>query len=170
MANALAGAAAVNLAIAAGVGWLLTLGRSGIPVWAAPVVGGPSVAVDTAATLFLLPCTTWLLVTAGVGRERRRGTLGTLAAPGGPGPDRLPRWLGRLLRADLGPVRLGATCLAALGPVTAAVLLAIGCQRFGDVTFVAYKAGFAVALGAAVTPLIALQAMVRQLAPEPPPA
>jgi aminoglycoside phosphotransferase (APT) family kinase protein len=146
--NALLVTALLNLVINAGIAWA-SAGKEAIPLWSAPLVGGPSTITDTVATLFLLPLITCVLVTTAIRRDLAAARLS-------PRVDLiylLPR--NRLLRG----AALGAATVGALAPGAVALLLL---ADFGDLdpgAFVAYKACFAVALGAIVTPFIALAAM-----------
>ena len=59
--NALLVTALINAVVNAGIAWLSAGGRSRIPLWATPIVGGPSTLTDTAGTLFILPLTTTII-------------------------------------------------------------------------------------------------------------
>lgn len=147
------GTAVVNLVINVALAWVTVRGEASVPVWSLPVVGDPSTAVDTVGTLFFLPLFTSLFCTAAVRRELRSGTLEPLAWPHVGTLDRLTG--GRLRR---GLVLVGL-CTALLAPLVIGILLGV---HFDDVSrseFIIFKAAFAVMLGAAVTPLIAVRAM-----------
>jgi hypothetical protein len=164
--NAIAVTAAVNLAINAGIAWLSAAGTTRVPLWATPIIGGPSAITDTVGTLFLLPLITNLLVTAGVRRDLRQGRLTPLVRSESVCQilQILPR--GRTRRG----FGLGASCVAALAPAAVAILIA---ADFGDLSvadFVVYKAILGVALGALVTPLIALLEMADNAGSQPAPA
>jgi hypothetical protein len=153
--NAIAITAGVNLVINAGIAWLSAAGRTRVPLWATPIIGGPSTITDTVGTLFLLPLITNLLVTTGVRRDLRRGKLTPLLHAESVYPILRILPQGRTRRG----FGLGASCVAALAPAAVTILIA---TDFGDLTvanFVLYKAILGVALGALVTPLIALRAM-----------
>jgi hypothetical protein len=152
--NAVVFAAAVNLAINATIAWQAAGGRSTVPVWASPIPG-PSVITDTVLTLLLLPLIACPLVTTAVWNDRRRGALEPLALTGTArvATDRLPR--NRTLRGAI----FGAAAVVLLAPPAIAIVLALGADHFSASGFIAYKAMFAVALGAIVTPVIALCAM-----------
>jgi Ser/Thr protein kinase RdoA (MazF antagonist) len=146
--NAVLITAVLNVAINAGLAWA-TAGDEAVPLWSAPVVGGPSTITDTAGTLFLLPLITCLLVTTAVRREVRDGRLARrvdlLHA--------LPR--NRLLRGAV----FGAFWFALLAPPAILLIVVLG---FGDVSpeaFVVYKVVLSVLFGALVTPFIAIAAM-----------
>jgi len=153
--NAIAITAVFNLVINAGIAWLSSAGTTRVPLWWMPVIGGPSTITDTVGTLFLLPLITNLLVTTAVRRDRRHERLTPLSHAESIYPilRLLPR--GRTRRG----FGLGAFCVAALAPAAVAILIA---TDFGDLSvanFVLYKAILGVALGAFVTPVIALRAM-----------
>ena len=152
-------AAVVNALLNALFAWLITLGEDEVPLTAVPLVGGPSVVVDSVATCFVLPFLTTLAITTIVWKEMRAGHLTRLPHPPGSFAARLPAT--RLRRAT----RIGLLCLLAFGPIAAAVLLVLD---YGDISigeFVIYKAIFGVVLGSIVTPPIAMAAF----GDEPPP-
>ena len=152
--NALLLTAVTNVVVNAAIAWMSVRSLRTVPLWAVPVVDKPSTVTDTVGTFFLLPFTTCLICTTAVRLEVRRGRLSPLRLSElGSVLARLPD--GRLRRGAL----LGAVCAAALSPIAVGVLLA---ANFGDISraeFVAYKAALGVALGAIVTPIIALRAM-----------
>ena len=152
-------AAFVNAVLNALFAWFFTLGEDEIALAAAPLVGGPSVLVDSVATCFVLPFLTTLAITTVVWKELREGHLTRLLRAPGSLAERLPPT--RLRRATW----IGVLCLLAIGPVVAAGVLLFD---YGDVPvgqFVLYKAIFGVLLGAIVTPPIAMIAF----GDEPPP-
>jgi hypothetical protein len=150
--NAILIAALINAALSALIAWLITLDEEQVPLWAAPLVEGPSTVIDTVGTLFVLPFLTTLIITTVVRAEMRHERLRPLAEA--------RSWTERLpaTRARRGAV-LGLICMAVLGPPVVAVLVALD---FGDLSvgeFVLYKAIFGVALGVVVSPPIALLAL-----------
>jgi hypothetical protein len=152
--NAVLIAAFVNAALSALIAWLSAAGEDNVPLWSAPLVGGPSTAIDTVGTFFVLPFLTTLVITTVVWAEMRDERLPPLSDPF-PWAERLPAT--RLRRAAV----IGLICMAILGPPAAAVVAALD---FGDIsvgTFVLYKAIFGVVLGVIVTPPIAMLAMSR---------
>jgi hypothetical protein len=149
--NALGLTTLSNLVINGGIAWLSAVGRTHIPSWAPPVLGGPSTITDTLGTLFLLPFITCLIVTSAVWRERRRGRLGPVRHSGALAC--LPR------RTAARGVVFGAVCVGALGPVVVATVAVTGVGDLSIAGFVLYKAILGVGLGAVVTPAIALSAM-----------
>jgi hypothetical protein len=153
--NAIVVTALINVVVNATIAWLSAIGRSRIPLWAPPLVDGPSTITDTVATIFLLPFTTCILVTAAVRRDLRRGALQPLKRN-----LRLP-----LAHLPMSALRrgaiIGAGFLAALAPVAIAVLVAAQVSDLSVRDFVIFKVLFAVALGLVVTPVIALAALIK---------
>jgi hypothetical protein len=157
--NAIGVTAGINLVVNTGVAWLSLLGAKRVPLWSVPLLEGPSTLTDTIGTLFVLPLITCLLCTTAVWQELRTGRLTPLTRS----PSLLDRLPHHRLRRGLA-FGAGSTILLA-PPVTAAIVM----LDIGDLSgraFMVYKAAFAVALGALVTPLIALRAMADT--PEPP--
>jgi hypothetical protein len=160
LTRAIALTAVINLALNGGIAWLSAIGTTRVPLWATPILAGPSTITDTIGTLFLLPLITNLLITTAVRRELRSERLTPLQHPASTAP------ILRLLPRNR-PARglaLAAGCLGVLGPPLVAILIA---TDFGDIptsAFVVYTAILGVALGVVVTPMIALRAM----APPPP--
>jgi hypothetical protein len=152
--NAVVLTAGTNIAINAFIAWLSVRNMPTVPLWAVPLLDKPSLITDTVGTFFLLPLTTCLICTTAVRIQLRSGRLrplglgdvGSLLA-------RLPD--GRVRRGAV----LGAVCAALLSPVAVAALLLTHAGDLSRAEFVAYKAMLGVALGAAVTPAIALRAM-----------
>jgi hypothetical protein len=158
--DALLIAAVVNGVLNALIAWLFTFSEDEIPQAKAPLVGGPSVLVDTVATCFVLPFLTTLVITTVIWGEMRKGHLTKVARVRGSIIERLPKT--RLRRATW----VGLICLFVFGPLSAAGVLLFD---YGDISvgeFVLYKAIFGIVLGAAVTPLIAMIAF----SDDPPPA
>ena len=148
--DALLIAAVVNGALNALIAWLFTLDEKEIPLAKAPLVGGPSVLVDTVATCFILPFLTTLVITTIIWKEMRDGHLTKLPRPPDSFAARLPDT--RLRRATW----VGLICLAIFGPICAIGVLLFD---YGDISvgeFVLYKTIFGIVLGAMVTPLIAM--------------
>ncbi|MEY2571413.1 MAG: hypothetical protein QOE63_1763 [Acidimicrobiaceae bacterium] len=156
--NAVVLTAGVNLVVNALIAWVSIGSTSSVPLWAVPLLDEPSTITDTVGTFFLLPLITCVMLTTVVRAQRRRGHLSS-GRPVDAGP-----WLGRL---PAGRVRrgaaLGAVCCAVLSPIA---LLVLVIADFGDVsrtTFVVYKAALGVALGAIITPVIAVRALADPL-------
>jgi hypothetical protein len=151
--NALLITAVINVALNALIAWLSALGHDSIPLWAAPLVGGPSTITDTLGTLFILPFVTTLVITTVVWHEDLPALRGTPVARA------FVAFLpGRVARGAV----FGAACFSLLALPSVLVLVA---TDFGDIsvgTFVLYKAVFGLVFGALVTPVIAACAMVRR--------
>jgi hypothetical protein len=158
--DALIIAALVNATLSARIAWLFTFTEDEIPQAKAPLIGGPSVLVDTVATCFVLPFLTTLVITTVIWGEMRKGHLTKVARAAGSFAERLPKT--RLRRATW----IGLICLVIFGPISAAGVLLFD---YGDISvgeFVLYKAIVGIVLGAAVTPWIAMVAF----GDDPPPA
>jgi hypothetical protein len=159
--NTIVIAAIVNAALSALIAWVSAANEDEIPLWAVPLVEGPSLITDTVGTFFILPFLTTLIVTTVVWHELREGRLAPLSRRSAGLLSRLPRT--RVRRGAY----FGAICMLVFGP-PAALVLAL--QDPGDVSvgdFVLYKAVFGVVLGAIVTPPIALAAMTDEPPPKP---
>ena len=149
--NALIVSAFVNLGINGVLAWLSVRGHHAVPIWGLPGLGKTNVVTDSVGTLFLLPFFTCAMCTTAVWREVRAERLPRLEAL--VVPPSLAH--GRLRRGAV----LGVATAAVVSPVIVTVL---ALSRLGTVSapqFVLYKAVFAVVLGAAVTPIIAVLAM-----------
>jgi hypothetical protein len=153
--NAILVTALMNLVLNAGITWLMVQGAHRVPLWTTPLPGRPNIITDTVGTFFMLPLITCLLITTSVWHEVRVGRLPPLM--GTPRPQsllaRLPT--GRLRRGAY----LGGVCALVLSPLSALVLIAVDSGGLSTPGFVLYKAMLGVALGAIVTPVIALCAM-----------
>jgi hypothetical protein len=151
--NAVAIAAFVNAGLSALIAWGSAASRDDVPMWAAPLVGGPSTGVDTIGTCFILPFLTTLILTTVVWHELRSGRLASLNRPATGLLARVPAT--RLRRA----VYFGAICTVIFAPPAVLVLAVIDPGTISVGHFVLYKAIFGVLLGAVVTPPIALTAL-----------
>jgi hypothetical protein len=153
--NAIVITALINAALNALIAWGTAAGKDQIPLWAAPLVGGPSTITDTVGTFFILPLVTTLLITTVIWHELRAGRVAPLVLA--PGTDAfLRRVPSRRLRRGL---YFGALTTLMLAPAAVIVLAGID---FGDISvgdFVLYKAIFGVLLGLVVTPAIAVAAL-----------
>lgn len=142
------GSVVVNLLISALIAVVAYRGATVVPLW-----GEQSIASDTLGTTFSLPLFTCVIVTT---LARRRVRAGRLAPWTGARwglrrlPDR-PFWRGLVL---------GLLASVLVAPPTLVVLSMLGVAQQSFWGFVAFKALFAAALGAVVTPLIALWAIV----------
>jgi len=157
--NAVVIAALANAALNALIAWGTAAPEDEVPLWAVPLVGGPSTTVDTVATLFILPFLTTLAITTTAWHEMREGKLARLSVDRSADPllARLPA-----RRARRGAY-FGLITMLALGPIAIVLLIAFD---FGDVSvgdFVLYKAIFGVLLGALVTPPIAIAALTDEV-------
>lgn len=141
-----------NLALNAGLAWLVFRNHTPIPLW-----GDPSIAGDLLGTLFLLPFFTCLAVTPLVRRAARAGKVDRLDIV--PGQHRVLRLLPRSIwaRAALA----GLVCLVLFGPPSVLLLSALGIESFSLATAVPFKGVFAGLLAALVTPWLALYALAR---------
>lgn len=140
----------INVVIA----WLSVRGQETVPLWGVPLVE-TSTFGNVVGTLFLLPLITCLLITGVLWREVKLGSLPSVshlrsaypwlaALP----PDRLPRG-----------VAFGAVAVATLAPILTLALIVSGFPELTRGQFVVCQTAFAVAIGAIVTPVIALYAM-----------
>jgi hypothetical protein len=151
--NAILIAAAINAALSALIAWGSAASEDDIPLWKAPLVGGPNLITDTVGTFFILPFLTTLVITTVVWHELREGRLAPLS----------PRTAGVLSRLPRTRLRRGAyfglICMLILGPPAVVALILIDVAPVSVGHFVLYKAILGVLLGAVVTPPIALAAM-----------
>jgi hypothetical protein len=153
--NAVLITAFINAALNALIAWGSAASEDEIPLWAAPLVGGPSTIWDTVGTFFILPLVTTLLITTVVWHERAAGKLERLVLPSGSDAffRRLPRT--RFRRG----LYFGALCTLIFAPAAVIVLVALD---FGDISvgdFVLYKAIFGILFGLIVTPVIGIAAL-----------
>jgi hypothetical protein len=158
--NAIVIAAVVNGVLSALIAWGSAANEDEIPLWAVPFAEGPSLAIDTIGTFFILPFLTTLIITTVVWHELREGRIAPLSRRTSGVLANLPRT--RVRRG----VYFGAITTLVLAPPAVLVLVL---RDPGDVSvgdFVLFKAIFGVVLGALVTPPIALAAMTD----DPPPA
>jgi len=146
------GSAVFNFLLNAAIAWLLFHSAEVVPLW-----GQTSIAGDTLATAFILPLLTSLIVSRMVAGQVAAGRIAPLAVP------TASRLLGALAaRAALGRgVLLGAAgMLAAAVPVILWFAWA-GPRSLDLAAFLWFKAGFAAALAAVVTPVIGWTALLR---------
>jgi hypothetical protein len=141
------GSVVVNLAINGVIAFLAFHGAAHVPLW-----GQQSIAADTLVTCFLLPFFTSLVVTRAARGRVRAGRVPPFA--GAPfALHHLPATSGRR-----GAV-LGVASALVVGLPAVAALAAFGVSQQSFWEFVLFNAVFAAALGAVVTPLIALWAI-----------
>ena len=149
--HALIVSAAINFTLTGVSSWLSVRGQHLVPLFAVPRFGSTNIVTDTLGTFFFLPLMTCLILTTFVGIEVRSGRLPPLTAV--EIPERLRG--GRLRRGAV----LGAVSAVILSPLAVVALLAVAADGLTVGQFVLYKILVSVALGAVVTPLIALCAM-----------
>ncbi|MEZ6062926.1 MAG: hypothetical protein R3C19_21485 [Planctomycetaceae bacterium] len=142
----------INIVVCGLIGAVDYRGLNTLPVLEPP----KSVAVDLAATSFLLPFLTCLIATPLVRRDIRRGTVSSLAKKdqqpsAGLPPARMPLLLRALLIGGTGAVVVGSAAMIVVSMLPVPTV-AVSKFLFWKLTF----AGF---YGAAVTPFIALLAM-----------
>jgi hypothetical protein len=144
------GSALFNLVLNGAIAWAVFRGLEQIPLW-----GQRSIVGDTIGTCFFLPLCTALIVTPLLRRRLHSGELEALAPawPGRLGLARLPS--GTLARGAV----LGGLCVALAAPVAVLAFRQLGVTGLALWPFVAFKALFAAALAALVTPLIAVAAL-----------
>ena len=148
--NALFITAVINLMMNGLIAWWSARGMTSVPLLPTHRLVRPSLLMDTVGTLFLLPYITSLLCTTAVWQQRRRVGL---AAPAGVELT----WRRPPTRRRRG-LLLGSLCLV-LAPILLAVLAVANPHGLSPTAFVIYKAVLGVALGALVTPLIAIWAL-----------
>jgi hypothetical protein len=153
--NAVVIAAIVNGILSALIAWGTAAPEDEIPLWAAPLVGGPSTIVDTVATLFILPFLTTLIVTSVAWHEMREGKLAPLMVDRNADP-LLARLPARRVRRG---AYFGVLTVVLLAPVSVVLLIAFDFGDIGVGDFVLYKAIFGVLLGLVVTPPIGIAAL-----------
>lgn len=150
------GAAVFNFLLNGAVAWLTFRGVARVPLW-----GYQSIAGDTIATSLLLPLITCLIVTRLARAHVQAGRVAPLrcsAVARG-----VLHWLpGGTLRRG---VSLGLTSIALPGALTVGALAVLGVAEMPHGSFLAFKACFAAALAALVTPVIALSAITDPPAP-----
>jgi hypothetical protein len=139
-----------------GFGSLLAAhGRHHVPLWSAPVTGGPNLILSPIGTLFFLPFATCIGVHFAVRNAYKKGVLTRRESH-----QRGPAWLstlppGRHRRGT----KVGLMAVVAGGPVVI-LTMAIGFGGGMSISaFVIFSALFGLFLGLTVTPYIALAAM-----------
>ena len=153
--------AGVNLVVNGLLAWLSTIGRSHLGLIGIPLLRPPSLVVDTLGTFVILPITTSLLCSAGVRGYQRRGLLDPIRSAG----SSPMRWIERLPSGDLrAGLVLAAWSVGLFAPGTCAVLVGLASGGVSRGSFVIYKALLGVALGAVVTPVVAVRAMAQDSA------
>jgi hypothetical protein len=144
------GAAAVNFVLNGAIAWLMFRQVASVPLW-----GSQSIAGDTIGTSLLLPLITCVIVTRVARAHVRAGRVAPLGWSAV--SRRALRWLpaGTLRRG----FSLGLTSVALPGALTVGALAVLGVAEMPRGSFLVFKACFAGALAALVTPVIALSAI-----------
>lgn len=145
------GAGIVNAIINGAIGWLAVLKLPALPMW-----GTPSVFIDTVLTAFGVAFGSAIVVTFQARKDMYLGKVSPSVPTGWLGSvvDALP--LSLIPRAFV----LGAACVVLFVPAPMWWLAQTGLTELLPWPFIAFKAGFSAVVGAAVTPLISLHAMV----------
>lgn len=136
----LIGSTVVNFVLNAAIAWFLFRGK--------PTVPRASIASDTLGTAFVLPLLTAIIATPLVALQVAQGKLPLIAAD----ELHLSPWARRSLFVRGAAIGLGSVAFVALPLVI--VWARLGPSELSFARFVWFKAGFAAALGALVTPLI----------------
>ena len=144
------GAAVLNILINAGIAWLFFRSLDVVPLWGAQSIGG-----DTIGTAFVLPFLTCLIVTRLAQRDVRRGRFP---------PPEWRRSTHPVLRHLPQPtfargIVFGGICMVLVAPAAIAILEWLQVSSLDFREFVVFKASFAGALAALVTPPVALCAL-----------
>ncbi len=150
LVNALIATALINIVVNVAIDLVSVAGHDRIALWEPPLVR-PSTAWTLIGTLFLLPFVTCLLATKVVRDEVEAGSLKRVSSPGRLAalPESRPRR----------GAAIGLTAVALLAPPMLIAMTALDFPDLSHGRFIAYQTVFAVALGAVVTPLIAIRAM-----------
>ena len=152
--------AVINLVVNGVLAWLTTIGSVRLGLIDLPLLGAPSLVTNTVGTLVILPVTTSVMCSAGVRRFRQRGLIDPVTVDAfGP-----MRWIDRLPSTDLrAGLVLAAISVGLLAPGCCAVLVGLASGGVTRETFVIYNAVLGVALGAVVTPVVAVRAMAEDI-------
>ncbi len=142
--------AGINFLLNGAIGWMLYRHLAHIPLY-----GRQSIAGDIVVTSLLLPMLVCLIATPLIRSEVRKARL-PAASWLRPGSSRAARLLGNLL---LRAVVLGVLSALLVSPLTIWTLHTLGVEGLGFWTFVAFKASFAAALAAVITPIAAAWAL-----------
>lgn len=145
------GAALFNVLLNGGIAWLMVRSLRTVPAWG----GDLSIIGDTIATAFLLPFITCLVVTRLARAQVEKGRVPALDW------HRSSHTVLRRLPSGVLPraLVLGLACAVALGPLVVWTLALLEVRELGAWPFVVFKAAFAGALAALVTPVVALGAL-----------
>ena len=148
--------AITNLVIGGLLAWLTSIGHRHLDLGGVPLIAAPNLITDTLGTFVILPLTTAVLCSLGVRGFLSRGLIEPIRLPALAGPHLLDRLPNRDVRAGL---VLAAWTTALLGPGACVLLVAVSSSGMSRGSFVLYKVLLGVALGAVITPLVALRAM-----------
>ena len=144
------GAAVVNFVLNAGIAALIFHRYDVVPLW-----GQQSIVGDTIGTTFMLPLLTCLIVTRLARGQIRAGKVAALGWTRTSHP--LLTWLPD--NTGRRGLVLGLVCAALVAPPAVWVLSALDIGTMSFWRFVLFKATFAAALAAVITPVIALWAI-----------
>ncbi len=154
LANTVAGPAIVNLLLGA-LYARLAVGSGSVPTWPHGL-HGPDLLADTAGTLFVLPLLTSVIVSPVIGTLKRRALTPVLVPAG-----RAAKLHARVPSAPLRRgVAAGGMCAIVLGPIAAILLAVVDPGTISGGAYVGYHSVLAAALGAAITPPLALLALL----------
>lgn len=144
------GSAVVNFLLNGAIAWALFRDFAVVPLW-----GQQSIVGDTFGTTFFLPFLTCLIVTRMARHHMQARQLGGLGWT--PASHPALGWLpaGTLRRG----LALGLICVVAVAPPAVWALSQLGISGMSLWGFITFKATFAAALAAVVTPVIALWAI-----------
>lgn len=142
---------AINFVLNGAIGLLVFAGVNPVPTWGVQSSAAP----DLIGTCFFLPAITCLIVTPLVRRHVRSGMVERVP------PASFPGWLPLARRSTLARAALfGALGLVLVGGPLAAYFLSIGPDHLALTPFLWLKASFSGVLGALVTPVIGLAALM----------
>lgn len=155
--NAVAVTAIFNVVVNGVIARLSAIGMDDVLTWDWPLIGGTTIATDTAGTFFVLPFVTTLLLSLSIEVEMRRGRLTPIRPGDGPYPwlDQLPQPI--LKRAFV----TGGIVFGLFGPLSLLIVALVDPAPMTVTEFVTYKSILGTVLGLLVTPLIAVRAMTR---------
>jgi hypothetical protein len=141
------GSAVINFVINGVIAWAMFRSMITVPLW-----GQQSIAGDTIGTSFMLPFITCLIVTPLVHRQIRSGKIPRLEWRRAAHPA-----LGRLPGSTVPRALVfGIICAIAVAPLAVWALSVLDVTQMSLWRFLTFKATYAAALAAVVTPLIGL--------------
>lgn len=155
------GSAFINFVLNAAIAWAMFRGWSVVPLW-----GQQSIAGDTAGTTFFLPFFTCLIVTRMTTKHVRSGRVPAFSWSRASHPVLRLMPDTTVRRAVL----LGFLAMALVAPPVVWGLSALHVLQLPFWSFIVFKATFAAALAAVVTPLIGLCAIADVSGAQPSPA